>query len=89
MVVHHNTIDARGSCSTSAVFMAEASPHIDLRDNLLRGGAYSIHLNQYEVPSDVRRRSATAWSRGSYDYGPSEGARQRGADASPAPTTGW
>ena len=71
VVVHHNTIDARGSCSTSAVFMAEASPHIDLRDNLLLGGAYSIHLNQYEVPT-VFAVHGNRVVEGSYDYGPSE-----------------
>jgi hypothetical protein len=71
VVVRHNTIDARGSCSTSAVFMAEASPHIDLRDNLLLGGAYSIHLNQYEVPT-VFAVHGNRVVEGSYDYGPSE-----------------
>ncbi len=71
VVVHHNTIDARGSCSTSAVFMAEASPHIDLRDNLLAGGAYTIHLNQFEGPATFASFGNRVVE-GSYDYGPSE-----------------
>jgi len=71
VVVHHNTIDARGSCSTSAVFMASASPHIDLQDNLLLGGAYSIHLNQLEVPTHFVVRGNRVVD-GSYDHGPSE-----------------
>lgn len=71
VIVHGNTIDARGSCSTSAVFMASASPHIDLQNNLLLGGAYSIHLNQVEAPATFVSLGNSVVE-GSYDYGPSK-----------------
>lgn len=71
VIVHGNTIDARGSCSTSAVFMASASPHLDLRNNLLLGGAYSIHLNQVEAPATFVSLGNSVVD-GSYDYGPSK-----------------
>lgn len=71
IVVHGNTIDARGSCSTAAVFMASASPHIDLQDNLLLGGAYTILLNQYEVPTNfVSTGNRVVLD--SYDHGPAK-----------------
>jgi hypothetical protein len=51
VVVTHNTFDARGSCGNSAVFFADSSPHADVEDNILLGGAYSLRLQQAEVPS--------------------------------------
>jgi hypothetical protein len=71
VIVHGNTIDARGSCSTSAVFMASASAHLDLQNNLLLGGAYSIHLNQVEAPATFVSLGNSVVE-GSYDYGPSK-----------------
>jgi hypothetical protein len=51
VVVTHNTFDARGSCGNAAVFFADSSPHADVEDNILLGGAYSLRLQQAEVPA--------------------------------------
>ncbi len=69
VVVTHNTFDARGSCGNSAVFFADSSPHADVEDNILLGGAYSLRLQQAEVPSTfiaIDNRIV----QGSYDDGP-------------------
>jgi hypothetical protein len=69
VVIRHNTLDDRGDCGTSAVFMADTSRAADVQDNLLLGGAYSLSLYQLEAPSTfvaVNNRIVE----GSYDYGP-------------------
>jgi hypothetical protein len=50
VVITHNTFDARGSCGNSAVFFADSSPQADVEDNIMLGGAYSLRLQQAEVP---------------------------------------
>jgi len=69
VTIRHNTLDDRGDCGTSAVFMADSSRAANVQDNLLLGGAYSLSLYQLEQPSTfvaVNNRIVE----GSYDYGP-------------------
>jgi hypothetical protein len=69
VVVVHNVFDARGSCGNSAVFFADSSPHADVEDNILLGGAYSLRLQQAEVPSTFIAID-NHMVQGSYDDGP-------------------
>jgi hypothetical protein len=69
VVITHNTFDARGSCGNSAVFFADSSPSADVEDNILLGGAYSLRLQQVELPSTfvaIDNRIVQS----SYDNGP-------------------
>jgi hypothetical protein len=69
VVIRHNTLDARGPCGNSAVFMADSSPHAVVESNLLLGGAYSLRLNQFEVPATFVARSNRMVD-GTWDFGP-------------------
>jgi hypothetical protein len=69
VVIRHNTLDARGECGNAAVFMADSSPHAVVEGNLLLGGAYSLRLNQAEVPATFVARG-NRFADGSWDFGP-------------------
>jgi hypothetical protein len=69
VVVHGNTLDARGYCSNASVFMADSSPHADVQGNLLLGGTYSLRLNQYEIPATFVARNNRIVD-GAWQYGP-------------------
>ena len=69
VVIRNNTLDARGDCGNAAVFMADSSPHAVVEGNLLLGGAYSLRLNQAEVPATFVARG-NRFADGSWDFGP-------------------
>jgi hypothetical protein len=69
VVIRHSTLDARGSCGNSAVFFADSSPNADVQDNVLLGGAYSLRLNQFEIPATFVAKNNHIVD-GSYDDGP-------------------
>jgi hypothetical protein len=76
ILVDNCTIDCRlPTAKNSAVFAADSSAELRVRNSLLMGGAYTIRFHQWEIPSTFEA-TGNRLVQGAWDFGPAFATRQ-------------